>query len=44
MIPTPSRTDIIVSMLLIGGAFIAGALCALAGAAVAFAAMRGCAA
>ncbi len=44
MIPTPSRTDIIVSLLLIGGSFIAGVVCALAGAAVAFAAFRGCAA
>ena len=38
----PSRTDILVSLVIIGGAFVAGALCAIAGAAVAYASFAGC--
>lgn len=39
---TPTRGDIIVSLVLIGGAFIAGALCAIAGVAVAYASFARC--
>lgn len=39
----PSRGDIVVSLVIIGGAFVAGALCAIAGAAVAFELFARCA-
>lgn len=38
----PSRANIIVSLVIIGSAFVAGALCAIAGAAIAYGAIRGC--
>ena len=38
----PSRTDIPVSLVIIGGAFVAGSLVTLAAAAVAYGAIRGC--
>jgi len=37
-----SRSDIIVSLVIIGAAFLAGALCAIAGAAVAYASLGRC--
>lgn len=37
-----SRGDIIVSLIIIGAAFVAGAVCAIAGAAVAYASFAGC--
>ena len=39
---TPSRSDVIISLVIIGSAFVAGVLCAIAGAAVAYASFGGC--